>query len=75
MRYDDFRQVFQWFTVTYVHDDFVVSYKTREQVNSKEVFKFRVRQGGEAFVGVDVYQKRQYPDQCDGSVRGRVYLL
>jgi hypothetical protein len=72
--FSSFISVWDDFCITYIHDNFQISYFDKKSASSTETFKFTVKNGGNSFVGVDVYPNRMYPDQCNGGVSGTLYL-
>jgi hypothetical protein len=62
MPYSEFLKVFKWFTVTYIHDDFKVSYLEKRNARSSDTFTINLASSGEGFIGIDVYPNRMYPD-------------
>lgn len=74
MPFEEFIKVFQWFTVTYIHDDFQVSYLDKRNAKASDEFTITLPSSGEGFIGIDVYPDRMYPDQCNGSTSGTIYL-
>jgi hypothetical protein len=52
-----------------------VSYLDKRNAKSSEDFTITLPSKGKAFIGVDVYPDRMYPDQCRGSARGRIELF
>ena len=72
----DFIQGFKYFTVTYVNDDWSVSYYEQNnfRLGTNYKYSFTIEQRGPYFVGADIYPERMYPPNCRGSGRGNVRL-
>lgn len=73
----DFIQGFRYFTITYVHDDWHVSFYEKKRFNKGTTYDytFTVPRTQEVFAGADVYVERMFPAACRGSVYGTVRLL
>jgi calpain-15 len=53
----DFIRVFQFFSITYYHDDWSVSYYEKKGFATKSVYdyKFTLKKAQEVYVGADIY--------------------
>jgi len=73
----DFISGFRYFTITYYHDDWDVSFYEKKSFNTGSTYeyKFTLPRAQEVFAGADVYVERMFPNACRGSVSGTVRLL
>lgn len=63
MALDDFRKGFTYFTITYYHDDFQVSYIEETNYTAKKAYEyeFTIAKTQEVFVSGQIYPDRMYP--------------
>ena len=63
MALDDFKKGFTYFTITYYHDDFHLSYLEETNYKAKKAYEyeFTIKKTQEVFVAGQIYPNRMYP--------------
>lgn len=64
----DFRRIFSYFTITYYHDDWELSFYEQNSLDYADLtYTFEVPRTQEVFVSANIYLKRSYP--CSGATQ------